>query len=108
MIILKQPFQPRSSPLNSQETKQAPHSFTFYCTVGASFFFFLVDPRKIFQFNTRQADFSSERLPLGPNHNKASERRTQKHVLLQGGRQDLLERKKNLFVEAVLFVYTES
>lgn len=60
---LKLLFQPRSSPSNSQETKQALHSFTHNCTVGASLIFFLMDPREIFQLNKRQVEFSSRGSP---------------------------------------------
>lgn len=68
MIILKQLFQPRSNPLTSQETEQAPHSFTPFWKVGESILLFLIYPRGHFQFNNWQVDFPSKRLLLGPNH----------------------------------------
>lgn len=95
LIILKLLFWPRSGPLSSQETKQTPHSHIPYCKAGAALLFFLIDPGENFQFNKRQVDFSSKRLPLGPNHNEARERRAQEHVLPQGKVTSSRKEKKN-------------
>ena len=67
-----------------ENSRLAPHSSTPCHTVGAALPFFLMDPREHFQFNKRQLDFSSKKLPLGANHNGTRESRTQNYVCPQG------------------------
>lgn len=98
MMILKVLVQPRSSPLHSQEiSRLTPYSSTHCRKVGAALPFFLMDPREHFQFKKRQLDFSSKRLPLGPNHNGACESRTQNYVSPQGKVTSSRRKKKKEF-----------
>lgn len=103
MMILKVLVQPRSSPLHSQEiSRLTPYSSTHCRKVGAALPFFLMDPREHFQFKKRQLDFSSKRLPLGPNHNGACDNRTQNYVSPQGKVTSSRRKKKKrvLLIEA--------